>query len=62
MPDAPRVLSSGDARTNFRSLLSDVDHGAHIEIHRYGTPTAVVVPPGWYERARAALEKETDTP
>ena len=51
------VMSSGDARTKFRQLLHDVDHGAHITIERYGAPTAVVVPPGWYERALAALEK-----
>ncbi|WP_017585461.1 type II toxin-antitoxin system prevent-host-death family antitoxin [Nocardiopsis ganjiahuensis] len=55
-----RVMSSGDARTKFRELLSDVDHGAHIEIRRYGAPTAVVVPPDWYERALAAL-KQTET-
>lgn len=62
MPEPPRVLSSGDARTNFRQVLTDVDKGDHITIERYGTPTAVVVPTEWYERARVALEKETDIP
>jgi prevent-host-death family protein len=54
-------MSSGDARTAFRRVLTDVDKGDHIEIHRYGTPTAVVVPTEWYKRAVAALEKEPDT-
>ena len=61
MADPPRVMSSGDARTNFRQVLTDADKGDHITIERYGAPTAVIVPTEWYERAVAALEKEGPT-
>lgn len=58
MPDDSNTMTSGDARIRFRELLHKVDHGTHMTITRYGAPTAVVVPPGWYERAVEALEKD----
>ncbi len=52
-------MSSGDARSNFRQLLTDVDKGDHVRIDRYGAPTAVMVPTEWYERAVQALETDS---
>jgi PHD/YefM family antitoxin component YafN of YafNO toxin-antitoxin module len=49
-------VRSDEARRTFRALLNDVEHqGAHVTILRYDTPTAVLVPAGWYESAQAAL-------
>jgi len=43
------------ARREMRDILTAVERGEHIEIKRYDTPTAIVVPPEWYEHQRAAL-------
>lgn len=47
-----RQVKSDDARRTFRELLNAVRyHGEHVEILRYKTPEAVIVPKDWYERA-----------
>jgi antitoxin (DNA-binding transcriptional repressor) of toxin-antitoxin stability system len=38
-----------------REILSAVERGDQVVIRRYETPTALVVPIEWAERARAAL-------
>jgi prevent-host-death family protein len=49
-------VQSDEARRNLRGLLNEVEHrGEHIVLLRYTTPSAVLVPVGWYERAAAAL-------
>jgi prevent-host-death family protein len=54
-------VGSDEARRGFRELLNAVEHdGEHITVLRYGTPAAVVVPAGWYERARQSLGKEKE--
>jgi antitoxin (DNA-binding transcriptional repressor) of toxin-antitoxin stability system len=51
-------VRSDEARRTFRALLNEVEHaGAHVQILRYETPTAVLVPVQWYEAAQAALGK-----
>jgi len=58
---ADRLVLSDKARRSFRDLLNEVEHqGAHITVVRYKTPAAVVVPIGWYERAREALQGKQD--
>jgi prevent-host-death family protein len=52
-----KSVRSDEARRNFRDLLNDVEHqGERIEILRYKTPAAVIVPVEWWKRAKAALE------
>jgi prevent-host-death family protein len=56
MADDDNRVRSDEARRRFRELLNEVEHGgAHITILRYDTPSAVLVPVGWYERARQLL-------
>lgn len=43
------------ARREMRDILTAVERGEHVEIKRYDTPTAIVVPVDWYEHQRAAL-------
>lgn len=47
--------TAGDARLRMRDILSTVERGEQVLITRYETPTAVMVPIEWAERARAAL-------
>jgi PHD/YefM family antitoxin component YafN of YafNO toxin-antitoxin module len=55
------TVKSEEARLRLRDLLNDVEHkGEHVKILRYQTPTAVLVPVGWYERAKAALGEGED--
>ena len=58
MPPEPRVMSSGDARSQFRAVLAAAENGFHTTIERHGAPTAVVVPTEWYARAVEALGKD----
>jgi antitoxin (DNA-binding transcriptional repressor) of toxin-antitoxin stability system len=51
-------MTSGEAREGLRQLLTDVDKGEHVEIHRYRSAVAVVVPVEWYEKAVEALNNE----
>lgn len=46
---------SHEARLKMREILSAVERGEFVEITRYETPTALVVPIEWAKRARAAL-------
>jgi hypothetical protein len=50
-----RSYQSGDARRKMRDILTAVEHGEHVQIERYDTPTAVVVSPQWFKRALACL-------
>jgi prevent-host-death family protein len=53
---ADKQVLSEEVRRNFGALLAEVQYqGAHVEIMRYKTPAAVIVPCDWYERARQAL-------
>jgi prevent-host-death family protein len=53
---ANRQVLSEEARRNFGALLAEVQHqAAHVEIVRYRTRAAVIVPREWYERAHRAL-------
>lgn len=51
-------MQSHDARTRWSDLLRAVDKGEHVEIRRYLTPLAVMVPKDWHDRALAALDGE----
>ena len=54
-----RQVKSDEARRTFRELLSEVEyHGEHVEILRYKTPSAVLVPVEWHTTASAALGEE----
>lgn len=56
MPTSKQVLSD-EARRTWRETLNEVEHhGVHVTVLRYTTVAAVIVPPSWYEAARAALE------
>jgi hypothetical protein len=51
-----RQVLSDEVRRTWRETLNDVEHqGVHVTVMRYSTPTAVIVPVGWYEAANAAL-------
>ena len=51
-----RQVRTEEARRNFRELLNEVEHqGAHIAITRYDSPSAMLVPMEWYDRAVEAL-------
>ena len=53
---ADKQLLSEEARRNFGAVLAEVQYqGAHVEIMRYKTRAAVIVPPDWYARAVEAL-------
>ena len=53
---ADKQVLSEEVRRNFGAFLAEVQYqGAHVEIMRYKTPAAVIVPRDWYERARRAL-------
>jgi antitoxin (DNA-binding transcriptional repressor) of toxin-antitoxin stability system len=47
--------TAGQARLRMRAILTSVERGEHVQIRRYSTPTAVVVPPDWFKRACDAL-------
>ena len=52
---------ANEARLKMRDILTAVERGEHIEIKRYETPTAVVVPVGWYETVTAYITATTFT-
>ena len=57
MDPEDRYLGSDEARSNFRSLLDDVEqHDAHVTILRHGKPAAVIVPVEWHEQMKAAIK------
>jgi PHD/YefM family antitoxin component YafN of YafNO toxin-antitoxin module len=54
-------VRSAEAQDKFRALLDEVGRtGAHVYILRYEQPEAVMVPVGWYEHVKAALEADSD--
>jgi prevent-host-death family protein len=56
-----KQVRSDEARRTFRELLNEVEHqGEHVEILRYQTPAAMLVPVEWYKQARRALESSED--
>jgi prevent-host-death family protein len=49
-------VTSDEARREFRALLDSVlQERAHVEITRYKTPVAVLVPIAWYQEAGGTL-------
>lgn len=52
------AVPANQARQRFREITDKAAEGTHIRIDLHGAPTAVVVPPDWYQSALAALEKE----
>ena len=60
MDSEDRYLGSDEARSNFRSLLDDVEHHeAHVTILRHGKPAAVIVPVEWYWQMKAEITTGT---
>lgn len=56
-----REVHSDEARRGLRPLLDEVEHhGERVTILRWDRPVAVMVPPDWYEKARAALGEDAD--
>jgi hypothetical protein len=53
-----RSYQSGDARLKMREILTAVERGEHVELKRYDTPTGVIVPQEWYERAAERMTQE----
>ena len=53
---------ANEARLKMRDILTAVERGEHIEIKRYDTPTAVVVPREWHDEAAAALTAKKKKP
>ena len=52
---------ANEARLKMRDILTAVERGEHVQIQRYDTPTAIVVPVEWYEHQRAALAAFADS-
>ena len=50
------------ARREMRDILTAVERGEQIEIKRYETPTAIVVPVEWHDKAAAALAAQKKKP
>jgi antitoxin (DNA-binding transcriptional repressor) of toxin-antitoxin stability system len=44
---------ANEARLKMRDILTAVERGEHVQIQRYDTPTAVVVPVDWYRNVLA---------
>lgn len=60
MDPEDRYMGSDEARSNFRSLLDDVEQrDSHVTIQRHGKPVAVVVPVDWYDRVTATISAGT---
>ena len=53
-----KQVHSDEMRRNLRTLLTEVEFGAHVTITRWNAPAAVMVPVEWYEQARQALANE----
>jgi PHD/YefM family antitoxin component YafN of YafNO toxin-antitoxin module len=53
---AKQILSD-DARKRFREVIDDIQqNNEHYLVLRYQTPSAMIVPVNWFERAKAALD------
>lgn len=51
-----KSVQSDEARRTWRDVLNDVEHNSeHVQIMRYTTPAAVMVPVEWYEQARELM-------
>lgn len=52
-----RSVPSDEAKRGFRALINAVEHdGEHVEILRYKTPAAIIVPIEWYVHAKASIK------
>lgn len=59
----PTRLGVQKAREQFRRVVDDaLIRGVTTVIERHGEPVAAVVPYEWFERAAAALAKESQEP
>lgn len=54
-----RTITSTECRRQFTDALLQVRSGDHIGITHYDRPTAVLVPPDWYERAARLIDDAT---
>jgi hypothetical protein len=53
-----KSIQSDDVRRRTRPVLDEVEHhGEFYRIERYGTVSAFMVPPGWFERVLAVLAR-----
>jgi len=51
-----RIMGSQEVRSNFSDRVDAAEQqGEHTIVLRRSAPAAVVVPPGWYHRACAAM-------
>ncbi len=57
-----RQVHSDELRRSLRTLLTEVEFGAHVTVTRWNWPTAVMVPVDWYEQAQQALKDKEEKP
>lgn len=56
-----KQILSDDARKRFREVVDDIQqNNEHYQVLRYQTPSAMIVPVSWFERAKAALDMVSD--
>lgn len=48
---------ANEARLKMRDILTAVERGEHVELKRYDTPTGIIVPQGWYDRATERMSE-----
>ena len=54
-----KQVRSDDVRRKLRGLLNAIERdGEHVEVLRYDTPVAVLVPVEWHEKAVTALGEQ----
>ena len=53
--DSMKSYRADAARRKMRDVLTAAEHGEHVQIQRYDTPTAIVVSPQWFKRALECL-------
>lgn len=57
-----KQVHSDELRRDLRTLLTEVEFGAHVTVTRWNTPAAVMVPVDWYEQAQQALKGKEEKP
>ena len=50
-----KSYQANDARLKMREILTAAEHGEHVQIKRYDTATAMVVPHDWWLYATDAV-------